>query len=84
MAYVRIRFNLLQSREEIMAKRTAGKGRSVLDAQITPQVAAILAGVIYQARLQNRQAKLNIPEEEVIEDVVGLWRRILDALQKGE
>lgn len=63
-----------------MAKPTAGKGRSRLDAQITPQVAATLAGVIYQGRIQNRQAKLNIPESEVIADVVQLWRAVRDEL----
>jgi hypothetical protein len=63
-----------------MAKSKAGKETVALDAQVTPQVAATLAGVVYQARLQNRQAKLNIREEEVIADVVGLWRRIFDAL----
>jgi hypothetical protein len=43
-------------------------------------VAATLAGVIYQARLQNRQAKLNIPESEIVADVVGLWRMVMGIL----
>ena len=46
----------------------------------TPMVAAMLAGVIYQARLTNRQAKLNIPEAEIVADVVSLWRRLCDTL----
>ena len=47
-----------------------------------PVVAATLAGVIYQARLLNRQSKVNIPEEEVIADVVSLWRIVRDALAR--
>lgn len=50
------------------------------EAQAIPVVAATLAGVIYQARLLNRQSKVNIPEEEVIADVVSLWRIVRDAL----
>lgn len=42
-----------------------------------PVVAAALAGVIYQARLTNRQMKLNIPEDEIIGDVVRLWRNLM-------
>ncbi len=49
---------------------------------MTPVVAATLAGVIYQARLLNRQSKLNIPEEEVIRDVVTLWRTVTDELSR--
>jgi len=57
---------------------TQGAGRS--DAQLTPMVAATLAGVIYQARLLNRQAKLNIPEQEIVSDVIRLWHTMMDAL----
>lgn len=49
---------------------------------MTPVVAATLAGVIYQARLANRQSKLNIPESEVIADVVGLWRALMNELKQ--
>ncbi len=49
---------------------------------MTPVVAATLAGVIYQARLSNRESKLNIPDSEVIADVVGLWRTLLDELRE--
>jgi hypothetical protein len=45
-------------------------------------VAATLAGVIYQARLLNRQSKLNIPEQEVISDVVHLYRVVRDELAR--
>jgi hypothetical protein len=48
-----------------------------------PVVAATLAGVIYQARLLNRQSKVNIPEQEVISDVVNLWRIVKEALAEG-
>jgi hypothetical protein len=50
---------------------------------MTPIVAAELAGVIYQARLLNRQAKLNIPEAEIVNDVVSLWRKVRDTLAEG-
>lgn len=63
-----------------MAKTQAAGARSGSDGAMTPVVAATLAGVIYQARLLNRQSKLNIPEEEVIRDVVTLWRTVRDEL----
>jgi hypothetical protein len=43
-------------------------------------VAATLAGVIYQSRLLNRQAKLNIPEHEIVSDVISTWHTVMDAL----
>jgi len=51
-----------------------------LAASMAPMVAATLAGVIYQARLQNRQSKLNIPESEIVSDVVSLWRTVMGVL----
>lgn len=45
-----------------------------------PQVAATLTGIIYQARLFNRQARMNIPEDEVVAEVVSLWRSVTRAL----
>jgi len=39
-------------------------------------VAAELAGVIYRAKLENRAAKLNISEEEVVRDVLSIWRNV--------
>ena len=66
-----------------MAKKQKAPIATLLEAQAVPVVAATLAGVIYQARLLNRQSKLNIPEEEVIGDVVGLWRTVKEALAEG-
>jgi hypothetical protein len=65
-----------------MAKKQKAPSNSALEAQAIPVVAATLAGVIYQARLLNRQSKLNIAEEEVIADVVSLWRIVRDALAR--
>ncbi len=45
-------------------------------------VAATLAGVVYQSRLLNRQAKLNIPDQEIITDVVNTWYAVMDALDR--
>ena len=68
-----------------MAKKQQSPNSIPLETQATPLVAAMLAGVIYQARLLNRQSKLNIPEGEVISDVVSLWRTVRDELaKKGE
>ena len=69
--------------EETIAKKRTTGGSSREDDQITPVVAATLAGVIYQARLMNRASKLNIPEHEVVADVVNLWHTVLDALGRG-
>jgi hypothetical protein len=63
-----------------MAKKQKTPSLTSPEAQVIPVVAATLAGVIYQARLLNRQSKVNIPEEEVIADVVSLWRIVRDAL----
>ena len=48
--------------------------------KVDPAVAATLAGVIYNAKLFNRQAKINVPEEEVVVEVISLWRIVMDAL----
>ncbi len=66
-----------------MAKKKAAKKAGKPAASIDPSVAAELAGVIYQARLQNRASKLNIPEEEVFSDVIELWRRVMNTLSRG-
>jgi len=47
---------------------------------VDPAAAATLAGVIYQAKLLNRQAKINVPEHEVVTEVINLWRTVMDAL----
>jgi len=67
-----------------MAKKQKAPSNSALEAQAIPVVAATLAGVIYQARLLNRQSKVNIPEQEVISDVVNLWRIVKEALAEDE
>ena len=46
-------------------------------------MAATLTGIIYQAKLFNRQAKINVPEEEVMVEVISLWRIVMDALESG-
>jgi hypothetical protein len=51
--------------------------------KVDPAVAATLAGIIYQAKLFNRQAKVNVPEEEVVVEVISLWRIVMDALKSG-
>jgi hypothetical protein len=66
-----------------MAKKQKAPIATLLEAQAVPVVAATLAGVIYQARLLNRQSKLNIPEDEIISDVVSLWRTVKEALAEG-
>jgi hypothetical protein len=63
-----------------MAKKKKQKAAPA-KSDMTPVVAATLAGVIYQARLANRAAKLNISEAEVISDVVHLWRTVRDELK---
>lgn len=63
-----------------MAKKQTTASTAKQENQMTPQVAATLTGVIYQARLLNRQSKLNIPESEVISDVINLWRIVKDEL----
>jgi len=45
-----------------------------------PVVAATLTGIIYQAKLFNRQARVSVPEEEVVAEVLGLWRTVMGAL----
>jgi len=45
-----------------------------------PAAAATLTGVIYQAKLLNRQAKINVPEHEVVAEVINIWRTVMDAL----
>jgi len=66
-----------------MAKTQKTPSSTSPETQALPVVAATLAGVIYQARLLNRQAKVNIPEQEVISDVVNLWRIVKEALAEG-
>ena len=44
-------------------------------------MAATLAGIIYQAKLFNRQARVNVPEEEVVVEVISLWRIVNGRLE---
>ena len=60
-----------------MAKKT-GVSKAAL--KFDPVVAATLTGIIYQAKLFNRQARVNVPEEEVVVEVISLWRIVSDAL----
>lgn len=67
-----------------MAKTTTARPTSgAADRDISPLVAASLAGIVYQARLFNRQARMNVPEETVISEVVHLWRTVLDTLDRA-
>jgi hypothetical protein len=62
----------------------AKKAESPIAAErVDPAVAATLTGIIYQAKLFNRQAKVNVPEEEVVVEVIRLWRNVMDALGSG-
>lgn len=62
--------------------RQKNAGSPVQAAQdLTPLVAATLTGVIYQARLMNRQMKVNIPDNELIPEMVGLWRSLTSELE---
>ncbi len=63
-----------------MAKKTKVRRVAGARGEVDGTVAAVLAGIIYQARLKNRESKLNIPEEEVVSDVLDLWRRVRDSL----
>ncbi len=65
-----------------MATKKSAPGSTNGDVDMTPLVAATLAGVIYQAKLMNRQSKLNIPEEEVVGDVVSLWQTVMHELSQ--
>ena len=63
-----------------MAKKT---GPAKATEKVDPMVAATLTGIIYQAKLFNRQAKVNVPEEEMLVEVISLWRIVQDALSSG-
>ncbi len=69
--------------EEIMAKRQPSQDAVGALAQADPMVAAALTGIVYQARLFNRQARVNVPEQEIVSEVVALWRSVMAALNGG-
>ncbi len=60
-----------------MPKNKQADRSGSIPSDAAPLVAASLAGVIYQARLTNRQMKLNIPEDEVVADVLHIWRKVM-------
>ena len=45
--------------------------------------AAVLTEVIHLAKLVNRQAPVNVPQQKVIAEVISLWRIVTDALTHG-
>lgn len=57
-----------------MAGKKAAKKAPKVGNGMNPVVSAELAGVIYRAKLENRAAKLNISEEEVVTEVIRLFR----------
>ena len=63
-----------------MARKT---GSAKAAEKVDPVVAATLTGIIYQAKLFNRQARVNVPEEEVVVEVISLWRIVTEALNSG-
>ena len=63
-----------------MAKKAASPK---VKGKIDPAVAATLTGIIYQAKLFNRQARVTVPEEEMVVEVISLWRVVMDALNSG-
>jgi hypothetical protein len=66
-------------REDIMPTKKESPAQA--SAGLTPLVAATLTGVIYQARLMNRQMKVNIPDNELIPEVIGLWSAVTSELE---
>ncbi len=64
-------------------KKKSEKKATSGGSDLTPLVAAELAGVIYQSKLANRAAKLNISEAEVVADVVSIWRSVSEKLARG-
>lgn len=64
-------------------KRTAQARKDAPTRDLSPLVAASLAGIIYQARLFNRQARTNVPEGSVISEVLSLWHTVLDGLEQN-
>ncbi len=66
-----------------MAKKRRVQGtKGPKEADLLLLVAASLAGIIYQARLFNRQARMNVPEASVMAEVFSLWNNVLDALER--
>lgn len=66
-----------------MAKKRTISSKKSNQVEVSPLVAAALTGIVYQARLYNRQARMNVPETTVISEVVSLWRTVTEALHEG-
>ncbi len=66
-----------------MPKTSTAPSKAGVGPEMTPVVAATLAGVIYQAKIFNRQSRMNVPEDSIIREVVTLWRAVLDELDRG-
>jgi Tfp pilus assembly PilM family ATPase len=64
-----------------MAKKPAPRKAPELLGEADPAVAATLTEIIYQAKLFNRQARVAVPEEEVVTEVISLWRIVMNALK---
>jgi hypothetical protein len=64
-----------------MAKKSAPRKAQELCGEANPVVAATLTGIIYQANLFNRQAQVAVPEQEVVIEVISLWRFVMNALK---
>jgi len=64
-----------------MAKKSAPRNTQELCGEADPAVAATLTGIIYQAKLFNRQARVAVPEEEVATEVISLWRIVMNVLK---
>jgi hypothetical protein len=64
-----------------MAKKSALRKAPELCGEADPALAATLTGIIYQAKLFNRQARVAVPEEEVVTEVNSLWRTVMNALK---
>jgi hypothetical protein len=81
LPWLHARITALQTYGEGLMARKAGSPKAAK--KVDPAVAAALTGVIYQAKLFNRQARVNVPEQELIAEVIGLWRIVTDALNHG-
>ncbi len=65
-----------------MARKRKAQAAKIAEMDLSPLVAASLSGIIYQAKLLNRQSRLNIPEQEVISEVMDLWQTGIDVLSR--
>ncbi len=66
-----------------MQKKTTAQDGGNATMDLTPLVAASLAGTIYQAKLYNRQARMTVPEDSIVAEVIGIWREVMKKAGKG-